>query len=459
MKKILIVFDLVVTLLIFMAIPYSTKTNNPVYFKNSISFEYEKNNNVYTYSSSANPAMSKYFKNLKDCMGRNISGSCGYIAISNLLCYFDTFYNDSIIPSNYDYQKTPSSMAALADKSPGIRTEPNLTFSTISEYTNFIRNNANTCFESFLITLAMDYSDINYYNQYNILNNDNDLDSICALTYGQTYNLLDFYIDYIYMSNYFNITSEFINAQSQSYPYQNNGVINYIKSTLDLGYPVIVCTEDDEGNGHSQVVHSYEYDSQDSRGYVFYANMGMVSWYATNSPLDSDSIVEAYALIPTFTAQGSNNYKYFLNSPDLHWTPTSYDLTIMDNSRNLWYDYFGFTYDLNLNNTYIRRNNFDHYADNIVSVSYKGIQPNTFYFATAESYDTEFIGTTVYDGNSYMIIFDDINPDLESDYCDLNACARFSINSKRTTLFNQSFYINDSYQLYRIEIYDYLYAF
>lgn len=41
---------------------------------------------------------SYYFSHLNDNIGINVKGSCTYIALGMLLQYYDTYYDDSIIP-------------------------------------------------------------------------------------------------------------------------------------------------------------------------------------------------------------------------------------------------------------------------------------------------------------------------------------------------------------------------
>ncbi len=42
-----------------------------------------------------------YFKNLHQNIGKNINGSCAYVALGSLLSYYDIFYNNDIVPDTY----------------------------------------------------------------------------------------------------------------------------------------------------------------------------------------------------------------------------------------------------------------------------------------------------------------------------------------------------------------------
>ena len=43
-----------------------------------------------------------YFSNLYNYSPMNSHGSCGYVSLAQYLSYYDTFYNDNIIPESYE---------------------------------------------------------------------------------------------------------------------------------------------------------------------------------------------------------------------------------------------------------------------------------------------------------------------------------------------------------------------
>lgn len=49
---------------------------------------------------------SYYFENLNHYHGNNTEGTCAIVAIQILMGYYDTFYNDNVIPEMYDYVAT-----------------------------------------------------------------------------------------------------------------------------------------------------------------------------------------------------------------------------------------------------------------------------------------------------------------------------------------------------------------
>ena len=45
---------------------------------------------------------SLYFSNLVDNFGNNTHGTCSYVAIGMLLSFYDSYWNDNLIPESYD---------------------------------------------------------------------------------------------------------------------------------------------------------------------------------------------------------------------------------------------------------------------------------------------------------------------------------------------------------------------
>lgn len=449
------VFSSFVFLFLFNFIIFNLFCNNDnlneSFYGSSLTVNYldTQNNNV-TKTKSINPTMEKYYKNLNNCFGRNINGSCGYIAIQMLLSYYDTFYNDDLIDEVFEYQITPSSLNNIILESPGTRMEIDYNLSTVSEATNFYRYFSSTYFMSYLICLCMDNPEINYYNLYNITFGTNNPNYICALDYGHIGNILDFYLDMQNLDNDFLLDSSHVDFSNMTRPLQNSNVISFIKNNLDMGYPVLVCTEPTSGGGHAQIVHSYQCVGNNQ--YTFYAHKGWLNASTSSTIINSD-ITEAYTLIPQNGASGSDNYANFVDNVDNNLNLTNQELQWVSNSKNLWEKF-----KTRVEADYYRGIFDEEYVNQIISISYYGFLPQTFYVQTDVSYDTIFSGTNIVANNYYMLIFEDINPDPESDFQDLNAWVRISINNYISTTFNPTFYIGYSYERYLYEVVDYLYT-
>ena len=60
-----------------------------------------------------------YFYNLRSNLGNNIAGTCGYVAVGMLLSYYDTFWDDDIVPEEYETTAAISSLSDYDYNSPG----------------------------------------------------------------------------------------------------------------------------------------------------------------------------------------------------------------------------------------------------------------------------------------------------------------------------------------------------
>ena len=83
----------------------------------------------------------QYFFHLGTNTPYNRFGSCGYVALSCLLSFYDTYWNDNIIPEQYDQN------SANINISPGVKNKSTLNALTAEEYYNaIISNNYNNVY-------------------------------------------------------------------------------------------------------------------------------------------------------------------------------------------------------------------------------------------------------------------------------------------------------------------------
>lgn len=66
-----------------------------------------------------NSFLQHYFYNLRSNFGENKVGTCGYVAVGMLLSYFDTFWDDRIVPEEYETTATISALNDYVYNSPG----------------------------------------------------------------------------------------------------------------------------------------------------------------------------------------------------------------------------------------------------------------------------------------------------------------------------------------------------
>ena len=131
---------------------------------------------------------SYYFYNLNENYGYNAKGSCTYVAFSQLLSFWDTYWNDDIIPENYDVPTLlkSSDEVNLSLESPGIYEEPeNTKDMSAQEYYDFIELHSGSYFQLHLIKIGKEI-----FNQYQFDNPD----SPCGLSFSQLQELASYYL-------------------------------------------------------------------------------------------------------------------------------------------------------------------------------------------------------------------------------------------------------------------------
>ncbi len=91
-----------------------------------------------------NTFASMYFSHLKENFPYNTHGTCSYVAISMLLSFYDTYFNDFIIADDYETEtKMQNDVIPKDIESPGIKSEPLEDVYGLSTYSyiNYIENN------------------------------------------------------------------------------------------------------------------------------------------------------------------------------------------------------------------------------------------------------------------------------------------------------------------------------
>lgn len=152
-----------------------------------------------------------YFEKLHDMHGSNTDGTCAIVAIQILLGYYDTFYNDYIIPENFDVVSSEvQSSIVLFEQSPG----------------------TNDSFHDYLIE---------YANSNEISSNGIGMDIYQEKDLTVNY-LANRNIDYGYKwveGNWADTTS--------------NAASNHVKEAIDAGRPIFI-----GGAGHATVAYAYD---------------------------------------------------------------------------------------------------------------------------------------------------------------------------------------------------------
>lgn len=223
-----------------------------------------------------------YFNKLGNNIGNNSQGSCGFVATAMLLSFWDTYWDDGIIPENFDATtQLNEEYIDLFAESPGVIQEPsNLAYTDINTYDNNINQYANNYFHFKLIDLF----------DKNISNRDPGV-------YGMAY------LDYINLFNYYAYDFLGYSTSDVEIIYSN---VNVRSQTIDLikdGIPVKLSI-----GGHAVV--AYDYDEKTDN---IYCNFG---WGPNSTHVTIEQMgYSQYANLVAFNFKNnhtnhSNNYRY-----------------------------------------------------------------------------------------------------------------------------------------------------
>lgn len=213
--------------------------------------------------------MEGYFRGLTKNMGRNYKGSCGYVALGQLLSYYDSYLDDYIIDDTYDVASTGTGTNMISrNNSPGVLNDT-ISYSEFSpyadsidelsakDYFSIIQKKTSTSLHAKLITMGEAKGYYDYKDDTNP----------CGTTYTQRKTILEQYLKEIGLSSdYYEIVT-FSNSKTSK-------VKAFIKKYIDLGYPVLTSVRNASKNiGHAVIC--YDYDDTN-----IYCNMG---WTGSNS--------------------------------------------------------------------------------------------------------------------------------------------------------------------------------
>lgn len=255
-----------------------------------------------TPSTSYDNFLKSYFENLTENFAENVLGTCGYVAMEMLLMYYNTFLNDNIVPSQYEYF-TPThfqDMSLYVD-SPGSLND----LSLVDDY------------------LDMDYTTINctnYYNDYIIYHiNDSLHAKLCSIAYNHGINTFLGFINFgteqndLYnILNYYFLDEIGLSSSDYTLPravwynttIDQNNCKDYIMDLIDDGYPVIVGLENPSNPNASHYAIAYDYDSTTNK---IFCNYG----YHDNGSLDNnhrDYTIDNYYISDTIYINFTNKH-------------------------------------------------------------------------------------------------------------------------------------------------------
>ena len=263
---------------------------------------YAPNDNYSSNISSYDSFLVSYFDNLTQNFGYNYKGSCVYIAIGMLLSYYDTFYDDNIIPEQYDVVSLGTGTNMITRRnSPGTlrdyiyspidQTDYTFGFDlTAEEYFAEMQDISDTSLHAKLITIG---EELGYYNY------DND-DGPAGLWSGNTNIIINEYLESF--RGYSQETDYIVYRGGEG---AHASVKNWVVFQLNLNRPVILVIQDNEGEQHAVIAYDYN-ESTDS----IYCHFG---WDAGRTHINPETteyntFVDAYIVDWQGAHLHSNNY-------------------------------------------------------------------------------------------------------------------------------------------------------
>ena len=234
-------------------------------------------------------SMKNYFQNLYENSPDNSRGSCAYVSLIQCLSYYDTFYNDNIIPESYEVNEISQSYSECVENSPGV-----LRRMMLGDVIEDIENNKHIDYQSKLMDI--------FYS--NILDGDGSITTISFVAYNSI-------LDYLFPNNNVFVErltyNDYFYDKSYDDPQVKDWCESYIKTQLDLGKPVIVglkYTNNENGDLENHAVVAYYYDEEG-----IHANFGWSEEY-NDVVLNEYSIFEMVVLdVSDLPEVHSNNYK------------------------------------------------------------------------------------------------------------------------------------------------------
>lgn len=214
------------------------------------------------YTHTLRKQMYNYFYNLYDYSPENYYGTCGYVSLTQVLSYYDNFYDDRIIEKEYNKYKNNQSSYLLDSElvSPGV---------TRGEY----KNQYGSFSDTVTATCSFDYQYelVRRYKNYQSSRSINKYRSIVYNNSLPVENAAEI------VNNCLTYKPSKVTLYSSDELTQNEYSIK-IKNAIDDGKPVIVNIKNTSSDSGHAVV-AYDYTSSN-----IYANFGWNN-YETHKPL------------------------------------------------------------------------------------------------------------------------------------------------------------------------------
>lgn len=199
----------------------------------------------------------EYFRGLTDNFGENVFNSCGYVAIGQLLSYYDTYLDDDIIDEKYDIQSFGDGFDMISrHNSPGVLNDPPIVGLTGKNssllYLNYLKSVRDQSFQAELICQG---NELGYFNTSYSINN------CCRTTFEQRLELLDYYLAPK------DITYDFVYINSKGDSSKSDEIRKFTIEQIKKGNPVLLNIGYFNNSSGGHVAIAYDYDEKKDEVY------------------------------------------------------------------------------------------------------------------------------------------------------------------------------------------------
>lgn len=261
-----------------------------------------------------------YFNKLGANIGNNTQGSCGFVATAMLLSFWDTYWDDGIVPENYDgTTHLDEGYIDLFAESPGIIRElSNLAYADVDTYDANIHEYADSYFHFKLIDLFETEFGEREPGQY-------------GMGYEDYVNLFNYYVyDFLgYSKSDVEIIASTTNVRNQTIELIKEG----IPVKLSIGGHAVIAYEYDEDSNNIYCNFGWGPNAThvtiEQMGYSEYANLVAFNfkddhhdhhsnnYTYVNEDGENDTLCSCWACIPKEVIITSGNYLDTL--PSYRW--------------------------------------------------------------------------------------------------------------------------------------------
>lgn len=253
---------------------------------------------------------SVYFSNLKDNFSVNSNGTCSYTAIGMLLSFYDSYWNDTFVPEEYDVKSNFSSPTTSVQdfelipfdaQAPGIQSEPLDLVSNLSndEYMNIVKENEEQYFQFKLIELSKTYfGSAKFDNATN--------------PYGMTFNEIKGFMNY-YLYTFLGMNSSNITVDSLSST--SNNVKSYVVNKITNGIPVLIRATSETLGGHAMIAYDYNHTTDEIYVHTGWKDEnGNALRHVSLEEIGFTNLIDAISL--NITSDHVHSYNYSCESSD-----------------------------------------------------------------------------------------------------------------------------------------------